>query len=214
MQARSIIVVALGAAVALMASAETAHAQESQAPDGFWLGGGLNAGSRGYGGAGLRLEAGIPLKEVGPGLLALNLPLSTLHHANRGWCFDGRCDRSRRWNALYLVPEVQYEWPIPIDIPQRFSVVGMIGAGLALFWDYGDWDGTYDNRHAAFGIVPLRTGAAARFGFVNGWFVQVQPVGFALNVAFGDRYRDDRYDYYDNFFVTYEFWAMGGYRWD
>jgi hypothetical protein len=211
------------AAVLLSAGASPLQAQDgynqggSTAPEGVWVGGGLNTVSAS--GTGIRLEIGIPLKVVGPGMMALVIPASTWHRGSR-FCdpFSRDC-MSWRQNALYAVPEVQWEYVLPIRMKHRFSIIPAGGIGFAMYWTYfDDFPGRGTDRDVVLGMA-VRTAAAARFGFLNGVFVQVQPVGLLWNIAFDGRTAVDPIGggtiaAGSSFWVSYEFYAMAGYRWN
>lgn len=155
----------------------------STAPEGMWAGGGLNTGAfRGpFGFAGLRAEFGLPLKDIGPGKLEVALPLSlALRSGIQG---------------LFIVPEIQYEIDLKLNIPQRLSVVPIAGLGFAL-WFTGQTDATL--------TIPL--GVAARFTFTNGLYVEAMPVGTSFDIGLTS-------NFVDRFFMLYHFWACVGYRW-
>jgi hypothetical protein len=171
----------------------------SRAPDGIWLSGGINTSSgRGGGGAGIRLEVGIPLTLVGPGQLGLVVPLSTYHHARgrRGrWYYDGGW--RGRSNVMQVVPEVQWEYVFPIKMRHRFSISPQGGFGIGGLWhSHGD--------HAGAFLIIFKTGAVLRFGLENGFIVQMQPVGVTFNIP---AHRDI------GFWAAYEWYTTVGYRW-
>jgi hypothetical protein len=193
---------ATAGAVALALAVFTGEAQAqkgynkggSRAPDGLWLSGGVNASSgRGWGGAGVRLEVGIPLTLVGPGQLGLVVPLSTYHHG-RGRRFD---DWRGRWNVMQVVPEVQWEYVFPIKMRHRLSISPQGGFGFG-----GMWHSRAD-REGAF-LIIFKTGAVVRFGMENGFMVQMQPVGVSFNIPAG------RY----GFWAAYEWYTTICYRWN
>lgn len=164
-------------------------------PEGMWAAGGIHGNARrGIGGGGLRGEFGLPVLEVSDDMrLAIAFPLYTGH---------------RRWyNQLYIVPEVQFEIDLPIDMPHKLSVVPYAGLGLSMhFWAAG-W------RGPGFGsttdvAITLPLGAWARFTMDNGFMAQVMPLGMSLNVAVTSTPITSR------FFAGYHFFAMAGYRWD
>jgi hypothetical protein len=208
-------VVALAAG--LLVGVTPARAQDSYnrggatAPEGVWLGGGLYTASGS--GTGVRMEVGLPLKVVGPGLLSVTLPVSTWHNGAR---FCPPFDPCMRWraNALYVVPEVQYEYVLPIRMKHRFSIVPFAGAGFALYWSYfDDYPGVGTAREMSPGVA-VRTGGAARFGFLNGVFVQIQPVGLLFNIPFDGQPRGGMGEvvYGRSFWFSYDFYLMAGYR--
>lgn len=196
----------VGAVVVAMALfADDVQAQKgynaggSRAPDGIWFSGGVNAASgarwRG-GGAGIRLEVGIPLTLAGPGQLGLALPFSTLHRG-RGWGTGWR----GRTNVVRAVPEVQWEYVFPIRMPHRLSISPQAGFGFGGLW-HSHWDG--QPARGTF-LIIFGTGAVVRFGMDNGFMVQMQPVGVSFNVPTHGGYA---------FWAGYEWYTTIGYRWD
>ncbi|MFW6086281.1 MAG: hypothetical protein ACODAG_03670 [Myxococcota bacterium] len=194
-QIRYIGLVAAAATLVLVAGSNTAQAQ-SEAPDGIWVAGGINASAAfrhwGPDGAGVRLEAGIPLVEAGPGLLNLALPLSTVHDPYRGGV------RARR-NSLMLAPEIQWEYPFDINMPHRLSLSPAFGMGIV----GGIWDGGRDIDGGGAFMINWKTGVNLRFGFDFGLILQIQPLGFTFNLPFRDG---------DTFYTAYEWYTSVGYR--
>jgi hypothetical protein len=190
-------------AMAVTMLAGEAHAQKnynkggSRAPDGIWFSGGVNAAGGGWrGGAGIRLEVGIPLTLVGPGQLGLVIPLSTYHRAY-GWGRWDRWDTRRgRTNVMQVVPELQWEYVFPIRMRHRLSISPQAGFGFGGIWhSHGDHPGSL--------LIIAKTGAVVRFGMENGFMVQMQPVGMLFNIPTP----------HHRFWASYEWYATVGYRW-
>jgi hypothetical protein len=191
-------------AMAVTMLAGEAHAQKgynkggSRAPDGVWFSGGINVAGGGWrGGAGVRLEAGIPLTLVGPGQLSLVIPLSTYHRAY-GW---GRRWDDRGWrgrtNVVQVVPELQWEYVFPIRMRHRLSISPQGGFGFGGLWH------SHRDDPGAF-LIIMKTGAVVRFGMENGFIVQMQPVGVLFNIPASAYY---------GFWASYEWYTTVGYRW-
>lgn len=167
-------------------------ATASNAPTGLWVAGGVATSAfRGpFGTGGLRAEVGLPLAEIGPGTLDLALPVS--------WQARGGL------HIVDLVPEVQFEIEIPLDIPQRLTIAPYAGLGISLlFWDLGGPFGGNDYTGVA---LQLPMGAWGRFTFANGLMLQVMPLGMSFNIGLNDES--------DGFYMRYHFFAMAGYRWE
>lgn len=182
------------------------------APDGLWVAGGLYAASSA--GTGVRMELGVPLGVVGPGLMSVAVPVNTWH--NGIGCISREICRRWRTNALYVLPELQWEYVLPIRMKHRLSVVPFAGAGFGMFWTYvDDYDRLGTLREVSLGM-GVRTGAAVRFGFLNGVFVQVQPVGLLFNVPFDGQPVPGagEFVYGRSFWVSYDAYFMVGYRFD
>lgn len=185
-------VVALGAPQLAQAEARY-NSAGSTAPDGLWLAGGLNATSafnyNGPDGAGIRLEAGIPLTLVGPGQLTLVLPLSTETEGH---------GHGVRLNTFMFSPEVQWQYILPIHMKHQFSISPQLGMGFG-----GEWvhDSNVGNQGAF--MLNFKTGVVARFVFDFGLLLEMQPLGFTFNIPFGNPF---------DFFAAYEWYAAVGYR--
>jgi hypothetical protein len=159
-------------------------------PEGLWVAGGIHGNARrGVGGGGLRGEVGLPLMEMSEEMrLAIAIPLYTAH---------------RRWyNQLYIVPEIQFEIDLPIDMKHKLSVVPYAGLGLSMHFFSGGFSGSSTGVALT---VPL--GAWARFTMDNGFMAQVMPLGMSMNIGMNDNWGR-------RFFASYHFFAMAGYRWD
>jgi hypothetical protein len=151
-----------------------------QVPEGIWVAGGVHsAARRGGGWAGLRAEVGIPLLEMSEDMrLALALPIYTGHRGG--------------YHELSLVPEVQFEIDLPIDMRHKLSVVPFAGLGIALH---------FFNDTAVSLEIPL--GAWARFTLDSGWMFQVMPLGMSMDIFMTHNI---------GFRASYRFFAMAGYR--
>jgi hypothetical protein len=164
-------------------------------PEGLWVAGGIHGNARrGVGGGGLRGEVGIPLMDMSDDMrLAIALPLYTAH---RSW-----------YNQLYIVPEIQFEIDLPIDMKHKLSVVPYAGLGVSMhFFSSGWWGpGTGGTSTGVALTIPL--GAWARFTMENGFMAQVMPLGMSMNIGLNDNWGR-------RFFASYHFFAMAGYRWD
>jgi hypothetical protein len=161
-----------------------------QVPEGMWVAGGFHTKAhRGYGTGGLRAEVGLPLLEMSEDMrLALALPIYTGH---------------RRWiNELFLVPEVQLEIDLPIDMRHKLAVVPFAGLGFGFHFFSDRWVGTGRETDVSL-VIPL--GAWARFTLDSGWMFQVMPLGMALDIYM---------THGGGFFASYRFFAMAGYRFD
>lgn len=190
---RWMISIAVTLGVALLAREVEAQSPEA-APDGMWLGGGLNTSAgAGPDGPGVRLEAGYPLRDVGPGQLSLVVPFSTYHD-------PGPSDD--RTNVIQVVPELQWEYALPIDMAPTLSVSPVFGFGPGGIWTNRNQQG----NDGAF-LLTWRFGALVRLGFDNGAMVAMQPAGITFNTAIGDGALDGLY-------TNYEWYLVAGYRWD
>jgi len=189
--------VALGATL-VASAAEAQEVQDPQAaplaPEGMWLGGGLNAsGGAGPGGPGVRLEAGFPLRDVGPGQLSFTVPFSTYHDPG---------PNNDRTNVVQVVPELQWEYELPIDMAPTLSISPVVGVGAGGLWT----NRTQQSNRSSF-LLTGRFAAVVRLGFDNGAMLAMQPVGVTFNTAIGGGKQDGLY-------ANYEWYLLAGYRWD
>jgi hypothetical protein len=142
--------------------------------------------------AGMRLEVGIPLPFDLP--LSVIVPMS-FHGRSQDFFFG-----SVKTRFFSLIPGIQYEYVLPLEIAGAVSVVGEVGLGFALGWakfrNNGAPNNTDTDAHAA-----MRFSVLARYYFagVPGLFVMVQPVGVTAVFANGST-------------AFYEFMVGGGYR--
>jgi hypothetical protein len=157
----------------------------------MWVAGGVHsAARRGGGWAGLRAEVGIPLLEMSEDMrLALALPIYTGH---RRW-----------WNELALVPEVQFEIDLPIDMRHKLSVVPFAGLGFSFLFTRVRGFGLDERQTDVALTIPL--GAWARFTMDSGWMFQVMPLGMSMDIFM---------THGGGFYASYRFFAMAGYRFD
>jgi hypothetical protein len=162
-----------------------------QVPEGMWVAGGFHSKAhRGHGTGGLRAEVGLPLLEMSEDMrLALALPLYTGH--------------ARWYNEVFLVPEVQLEIDLPINMRHKLAVVPFAGLGLGFHFWRDRWLGVTERSTDVSLVIPM--GAWARFTLDSGWMFQVMPLGMALDIYM---------THGGGFFASYRFFAMAGYRFD
>jgi hypothetical protein len=175
--------------VALMAGFTTeAEAQQSRAPEGFWVGGSYDHLSGWTGGLnGFRLEAGIPLGDLP---IAIVLPF-TFHGRNYGW-------GPRR--LITIAPGIQYEYRLEqIEMPGLLSIYG---EGHIGFFGAFERDNFFDDRYSAFGgVFRVNTGVRYYMEKPRGLYFHLTPIGFTAFM----RNRGG---------VSYEFLTGVGYRFD
>ena len=161
-------------------------------PSGMWVGGGFSMLANDGTLAGMRAEFGIPLSDDIP--LSLVIPLT--FHGRRN-SFAGGVSKFR---LLTVLPALQYEFLLPIDMPGQLTVVGEIGLGFALLNAkfVNDFGPNNSDTNGAFGI---HAAVIARYYFesVPALFVAVQPVGVMGLIR-------------DNGAGYYEFYVGAGYR--
>jgi hypothetical protein len=177
------------------AAAAPEHVSWGDDPDpvGPWFGLGVTV--YGPGGPAMRLEAGIPVGEIGPGTIALQLPL---FYERDAFSFMGL---SYKFNALGFVPGVAFEFVV-LDAPGRLSILAEAGGGVFL---------TVEKTPEVFGMPgsggrdtnvlgAFRAAGAVRYLFPFGLYLQTQPLG--LQARFGKGGGD----------AAYEFGLLVGYR--
>jgi hypothetical protein len=152
-------------AVALMAGfAPEAEAQQSRAPDGFFVSGGFHSYA-GWGGGypGMRVDFGIPLGDLP---IKLILPIT----------LDGRAN-----NLLFTVaPGIQYEYRLEqVDMKGLLAIYGEGGVGMYLYrWKWSNAFGDEKNVTAG-GLIRVVVGARYYMESPEGLFFFVNPIGFS-----------------------------------
>jgi hypothetical protein len=148
--------------VALLAGVTAeAEAQQSKAPEGFFVSGGLHtyAGPWSGGLPGFRFDGGIGLGDLP---IAIVLPIT----------FDARGGG----RLFTLAPGVQYEYRLEqIEMAGLLSIVGEVGIGF-----FSVHSRYFGDRYSDFGGL-LRVVAGARYYMENplGLFFFLNPIGFS-----------------------------------